>query len=220
MMEKTKSRKTRIYKSLLVIPLSLLLIAFTIDFSTDNTLNKQPNLSDYQTTADDEIPEGWFKAGRNPLNYKITVQDDDGEECIVMASEDGGENGFGNLMQTFTAENYLNKRIRFSGKIKTDDAKYGAMLWMRVDGTDNTKSLAFDNMQGRQPKGTTDWENYEIVLDVPENAVAINIGMMLSKEGKAFFKDLNFEEVDSSVQTTDFRSKSFPDKPVNLDLNK
>jgi len=220
MMEKSKSKKTHLFKSLLVIPISLLLIAFTIDFNSGTTLKEKPTLSDFQTTEHDKIPEGWFKAGKNPFNYSITVQKDGDEEFIAISSEDAGENGFGNLMQTFSAENYLNKRIRFSGKIRTEDAKFGAMLWMRVDGVEKMKSLAFDNMQGREPKGTTAWTSYDVVLDVPENAVAINIGMMLINEGKAFFKNLNFEEVDPSTPTTDLAPRSFPDKPLNLDLKK
>lgn len=221
MMEKSKSRKTRLYKSLLVIPLSLLLIAFTIDFNNSNKLNDVPNLNDYQSTTDEQIPDGWFEAGTNQSDYDITVEEstDESEKYIAMASNTSIEKGFGNLMQTFKAKDYINKRVRFSGEIKTENAKDGASFWMRVDGSDKTKSLAFDNMQNRKPTGTTDWKYYEIVLDVPEDAEIINIGMMLVIEGKAMFSNLNFEVVDKDVPTTGF-STDYKDKPVNLDLKK
>lgn len=222
MMEKTKSKKTRLYKSLLVIPLSFLLIAFTIDFNSGYKLDKEPNLTDYQTTTKEQIPEGWFEAGTNPHDYDITVEpsEDGSEKYIVMVSNKNVEKGFGNLMQTFSAKEYIGKRVRFSGKIKTENAKDGASFWMRVDGNDKTKSLAFDNMNNRKPIGTTDWQYYEIVLDVPEGAELINIGMMLATEGKAMFSDLNFEVVDKDVPTTSMVPISVPQKPVNLDLKK
>jgi len=36
--------------------------------------------------------------------------------------------------------------------------------------------VAFDNMQDRAIKGTTDWRRYEVVLDVPEDATGIAPG--------------------------------------------
>lgn len=221
MMEKSKSRKTRIYKSLLVIPLSLLLIAFTIDFDSGYKLDDKPNLNDYQSTADEQIPDGWIKSVKYPSHYTITTEaSEDGKKYIVMTSTKTIEREFGNLMQTFSAKKYINKRVRFSGKIKTENAKDGAAFWMRVDGNDKTKSLAFDNMQNRKPNGTTDWKYYELVLDVPEGAEAIFIGMMLLQEGKAMFSDLNFEEVDNDVPTTSMVPSTLPQEPVNLDLKK
>ena len=222
MMEKSKSRKTRIYKSLLVIPLSLFLIAFTIDFNSEYKLDDKPNLNDYQSTADEQIPDGWFEDGTNPSDYDINIEEsnDGSEKYIVMTSNKNVEKGFGNLMQTFSAKEYINKRIRFSGKIKTENAKDGASFWMRVDGNDKTKSLAFDNMHNRMPIGTTDWKYYELVLDVPEGAEAIFIGMMLIQEGKAMFSDLNFDVVDKDVPTTSMIPSTLPQNPVNLDFKK
>lgn len=221
MMEKSKSRKTRLYKSLLVIPIALFLLAFTIDFNSDYKLGNEPNLSDYQTTTEDEIPEGWIKSVKYPSHYTITTEEsEDGEKYIVMVSNETIEREFGNLMQTFSAKNYINKRISFSGKIKTENAIDGAAFWMRVDGSDKTKSLAFDNMHNRKPTGTTDWKYYNIVLDVPEGAEFINIGMMLIQEGKAWFSNLNFEEVDNDTPLTAGYSMDVPEKPINLDLNK
>src|SRR5215471_16702910 len=53
---------------------------------------------------------------------------------------------------------------RISAMVRTADAQW-AGLWMRVDKGPNM--VAFDNMQNRSIKGTSGWQEYEVVLDVP-----------------------------------------------------
>jgi len=42
---------------------------------------------------------------------------------------------------------------------------------MRID--KETTQLAFDNMENRAIKGTTDWLKYDVVLDIPKDAPGI-----------------------------------------------
>ena len=42
--------------------------------------------------------------------------------------------GFGTLMQSFKSNRYRNKRMLFSGVVKTEDVSGWAGLWMRIDG--------------------------------------------------------------------------------------
>ena len=73
---------------------------------------------------------------------------------------------------------------------------------MRVDGAKKDETLAFDNMQDRAIKGTTDWKKYEIVLDVPENSEMVAFGLLLSGKGQVWMDDLQFEVVGKDVPTT------------------
>ena len=73
---------------------------------------------------------------------------------------------------------------------------------MRVDGPQEGKHLAFDNMQNRAIKGTTDWQFYEVVLDVAPEATAIAFGVLLSGAGRVWLNDFQFEEVSNEVKTT------------------
>ncbi len=85
------------------------------------------------------------------------------------------------------------KRIRFTGYIKTENvADDSARLWLRVDGP-GSKMLAFDNMQNRGAKGTSDWKEYSIELPVAAEATGINFGMMFHGSGTAWFDDLRIE---------------------------
>ena len=96
---------------------------------------------------------------------------------------------FGVATAKFPREIAAGKRVRYSGYIKTKDITRGwAGLWWRVDGASGV--LAFDNMQGRGPTGTTDWKRYEIELPVAAEVTNINFGAILTGDGSAWFDGL------------------------------
>lgn len=99
--------------------------------------------------------------------------------------------GFGVATGAFPVSAAAGRRIRFSGAIRTKDLEGFAGLWWRADGPNGV--LAFDNMQTRGPKGTTDWTRYEIALDVPRETVNINFGVLMPGKGTAWFDDLQLE---------------------------
>ncbi len=136
----------------------------------------------------------------------------------------------GTFTQWFRADQYRGKRLRLTGYIKTQgvEANRGAGLWMRIDGKEQT-SLAFDNMNGRRPDGTTDWKSYDVVLDIPDNAEEIYFGCLLAGPGQAWVDDLKFEVVGKDVASTKLdtpandRPKGNPliemgNNPKNLDF--
>ena len=133
-------------------------------------------------------------------------------KCIVPKAS-----GFGTLMQTFKADTYRGQRIRMSGYVRSRNVKDWAGLWMRVDGAKD-EVLAFDNMQNRAVKGTTDWTRYEIVLDVPETSQQIAFGVLLSGMGQVWLDDVKFETVGKEVPTTGSKSSEVPSAPRNLDF--
>ena len=119
-------------------------------------------------------------------------------------------------MQSFDPGEHRGKRLRLSAFVKTQDIKDWAGVWMRVDGPEQGRSLAFDNMQDRPIKGTADWTRHEIVLDVPDKATNISFGILLHGEGKLWLDDVQFQVVDTSVPTTG-AMRSNP-TPKNLDF--
>ncbi|MHA6529288.1 helix-turn-helix transcriptional regulator [Paenibacillus sp. BAC0078] len=94
------------------------------------------------------------------------------------------------------------KRMRFAGFVRTEEVSGWCGLWMRID--DKLQNmLGFDNMQYRSIKGTTDWNYYACVLDIPAEANCLNIGIILSGAGKAWLDDCTFEEVGMDIPVTD-----------------
>jgi hypothetical protein len=94
----------------------------------------------------------------------------------------------------------------------------GAHLWFRVDGPERDAMLQFDNMDNRPVKGTTDWQEYSLVLDVPANASALAYGFFIGGTGQAWVSTARIEEVGLEVPTTDLLQKKpgLPKSPVNL----
>lgn len=162
-------------------------------------------------------PRGWYIAGSKPTEYESgidTLATFNGHPSAYLKAKVPNVEGFGTLMQDFRADHYTGKRVRFSAFVKTERAQDWAGLWMRID--NGSQQLAFDNMQDRSIKGTTDWKRYDVVLDVPQNATGIFFGVLLSGTGMVWLSDAKFEIVGPDVPTTNGAVRLKPDEPVNL----
>ena len=169
-------------------------------------------------------PAGWIKNGSKMEAYEVGVDENNGwggmPSAYVKALSDSAGEGFGGMMQSIAADQYKNKRVRLSGWVKTEDVTGGGgQLWLRVDGQENGKMLGIDNMEGRAPKGTTDWQEYSIVLDVPEKATRLNYGLLLRGTGQVWVNAVTIQPVGNEVPTTNMLDKpppKLPETPVNL----
>jgi erythromycin esterase-like protein len=126
--------------------------------------------------------------------------------------------GFGVATGTFPIQDAAGKHLKFSGYIKTEGiAKGYAGLWWRNDGKPDVNGrptpAGFDNMADRGAKGTSDWKQYQIELDIPKDIVNINFGLLFPAnggEGTAWFDDLRIEldgkPCDASAFDLDFET--------------
>jgi hypothetical protein len=172
-------------------------------------------------------PKGWFGGSGKADEYEVGIDRKErhgGKASAYVRLKNVEETDFGTLGQVFKADDYRGKRVRLSAWLKTKDVAGGAGLWMRVDGAD--KTLTFDNMKERSPKGDSRWARYEIVLDVPEAAKHITFGMLVWGKGQAWVDDFRIESVDAKkVKSTNLLKEPIPqevpdmdvpDKPTNL----
>ncbi|MGH3228366.1 MAG: hypothetical protein ACRDOA_07270 [Streptosporangiaceae bacterium] len=67
-------------------------------------------------------------------------------------------------------------------------------------------------------RGTTDWTQAAIVLDVAEQAQVLLFGALLSGAGAIDLTRLRFEEADQAVPTTVPPLRPLPDEPQALDF--
>ena len=123
-----------------------------------------------------------------------------GRQLGFIKSLNPSKRGFGTLMRTADIEAFRGKRIQLISYIKTVDAK-SAGAWFRVNG--EKKTLAFDNMSDRRIRGTHDWQEVSLVLDIPDDAKTVSYGIMLEGKGKVWFEQPEFEVVDLTVRTTE-----------------
>jgi hypothetical protein len=114
----------------------------------------------------------------------------------------------GILRQIIKSDHYRGCRLSLSGYVRSEVPEGWAGLWMRVDGEDGSR-LSLDNMQNRPITGVTEWTNYRIVLDVPENSVAIAFGALLAGKGEIWMDDLKLEIVKPDLMhSTELYGKS------------
>jgi hypothetical protein len=133
-----------------------------------------------------ELPRGWILAGSRPQDYVVTLDRKivhSGSVSASLATRELGARGFGTLMQESQPGAYAGERVRLTAQIRSSDVQGWAGLWLRVDGQ-REANLAFDNMDDRPIKGSTDWHPYSIVLDVPAEASALAYGVLLSGTGR------------------------------------
>lgn len=176
----------------------------------ENDLNKQEQIN------------GWNLSGSYTELYDLTVDDKvfhtGTKSGLLFAKGEANEQQFGTMMQGFQAENYKNKRIKMSCFLKTEQVtKCGA--WLRIDNVSGD-TLQFDNMDSRSIHGTTDWNHYSIVLDVPEESASIHFGVLLVGKGKVWADGFRFEEVNEKVDSTNMLFQdNLPKQPLNLDFS-
>ncbi len=112
--------------------------------------------------------------------------------CANVNSSGSGGRAFGVATATLPVDQAKGKKLRYIGWIRTKDVtRPFAGLWCRVDGP--TGVLAFDNMHSRGVTGTTEWKEYVIELEVPNEATNINFGAQLPGDGTAWFDGLRIE---------------------------
>jgi hypothetical protein len=165
------------------------------------------------------VPRGWFLAGTKPAEYEAGVDADQlyqGHASAFLKSKTQSVDGFGTLMQSIRAEQYKGKRVRLSGFVKSQGVVSWAGLWMRVD--QGKDMVAIDNMQDRPVKGTTDWQRYDVVLNVPPDSTGISFGILLDGAGEVWLSSTKFGVVGADVPVTGAADKKTPDNPVNLDF--
>lgn len=150
----------------------------------------------------------WIITGTAPEKYQMNIDNkiyhmDSKSATICSISDEFSTEEFGTIMQQISAKNFVGKRMRFSGFVKSKEVEGWCGLWMRIDGNLGV-TLKLDNMQSRAITGTTEWNYYSCVLDIPENAAVINIGVLLTGKGQIWFDNADLQEVDYNTPTTEF----------------
>jgi len=108
-----------------------------------------------------------------------------------------GSPPFGNVAQSLRAVDHRGRRFRFSAWVRAEveGADNYAQLWARVDGPGGEVTF-FENMQQR-PIVSEEWQRYEIVGAIAEQAEMVLFGGILSGSGKAWLDDVVVEIEDA-----------------------
>lgn len=169
-----------------------------------------------------DLPEGWFKDGKAPRQFRAGVDEEVSRNGVgssaYLQSWTAVPPVYGTLMQRLDAERYRGKRVRLAGWLRTEKVDHDegwAGLWMRIDGVGG-RTLAFDNTSEAPVRGTEGWSRVAVVLDIDDRAEAVAFGFMLVGSGRVWADDLAFEEVGEDVPVTAQGRRRLPREPINL----
>nr|WP_314898668.1 glyoxalase superfamily protein [uncultured Deefgea sp.] len=203
---------------------TLEIVAQQFGFADWNILAAKINPSS-APSQDSILPEGWTTWGNAAQCYDMGIDPDllrNGQKVAVIRRnkqplpDNVSRDPFGTLMQAFTAEGWLNKKIELTAELKAETAE-SVQMWLRIDGP--TGLIRFDNMDYRSVKGTQDWTPARIVLAVPENAVTINFGFFVMGQGIGWASGFDIKEVSSNEpETTGMGSAGVLTSPKNLNF--
>ncbi len=145
---------------------------------------------------------GWFLSGPRLQAFKIGVDREvrfrGGASGRLVSVEKG--QGAGTMMQSISAASYLGKRLRFSATVRTRGVDGWTGIWLRIDRPDARTS--FDNTQSRPIRNDAEWTRVEVVLDVPNDALAIHFGLVQDGHGTSWIDDAALEVVSKDVAVT------------------
>jgi C-terminal processing protease CtpA/Prc len=166
---------------------SLLALAFaaaaTLCHAQDASL---ATILNFETDQTGKTPSGW-RGGPEETIFLDSEIVHSGHWAVRLERTASSAGTFTTITKSLPME-FGGKTIEMRGFLRTENITDFVGLWMREDG--DAPSLAFDNMQNRHLKGTTDWQEYSITLPVRSEAKRLFFGVLAAGTGKAWADDL------------------------------
>jgi erythromycin esterase len=108
----------------------------------------------------------------------------------------------GRVYQRVRADAYRGRRVRLVARMRADTVGgKGAGPFLKID-VPRGAAVPYDDFSDRPILGTTSWRDYEMVMDVPADAVGLTFGAALHGVGTVRVDDFRLEIVASSVPVT------------------
>lgn len=166
-----------------------------------------PANPDFENSAIGEPPIDWLipsQLGVFDFRVVVTAENPRQGKLCVMISRTAGKHKFygetvGTLHQRLDAAAYRGKKIKLRAAVRAEvgGPGSGAHLWLRVTKPGfGPQAVAFyENMAG-QPITASEWREYEIAGEVVADAYAIDYGLALVGEGRAWLDAVSLEVTD------------------------
>jgi serine/threonine protein kinase len=173
----------------------------SIAVPTESPAVLAPMNPDFRGSASRGYPPGWFDSrgfvDGVSTEYQSSVEiSPTGKSCVRFESRAAGDREFGSMMQRCQAGHLAGRRVRFEGRLRTEDIGRRAGLWLRADGA--AGALSFDNMRDRPVRGSTRWASYSIEVDLPPRTSWLNYGILFVGSGRLWCENLRLSVALSS----------------------
>jgi hypothetical protein len=141
---------------------------------------------------------GWIFSQSAAGNYEEGAEDAGAVRTVrpVLPRPDG----YAALTRTYPAGDFRSRRIRLAGRLKTEDAQGIEIVVSAVSG--EAADIARLALSDGRSAGTADWRRYEMVVDIPDGAQRLVVGVQTSGKGTVWIRDFSLEVVDSAVPVT------------------
>jgi C-terminal processing protease CtpA/Prc len=110
-----------------------------------------------------------------------------GKWAIRIERAPGSGEGISGITRSVPMD-FTGQSLTLHAYLRTESVTGYVGLWMREDG--DAGPLEFDNMQRRQLKGTTEWQEYTITLRVHPDARRLFFGVFVQDSGTTWVDDL------------------------------
>ncbi len=150
-------------------------------------------------------PKEWYAPDfTKKTGYSFEVTSENSNQKITISNQKGEYSDYGILLQSFPAEIYKNKRIRFTSDIKVDaDENSFANLYLSYSVGESEKVYELVNV----PMGTKSWKTYKISTTIPDYAKNVTVGIYFVGKGSAHFDNVELIMLGSA---NDGNSPPFP----------
>jgi hypothetical protein len=106
------------------------------------------------------------------------------------------------ILQRVIAASYRGRRVAYTAFVRTADVKTRAQLTFGITADSPPMDLGRDQMDDRFLTGTRDWKKHELVLDVPDRAWTLVIGVELEGTGSVWVDDAELRIVPTTTPST------------------
>ena len=168
-------------------------------------------------TAENSLPKPWIQINQEDYVAGISMDDCyEGNYCAFLKSIDDSAVSVGELLQVIKPpKDWLGKKIKLKAYLKAVEVEGSSGLFLKV--VNSSGGYGYDYMTNRTLRGTLDWNEYLIILDIPTDALKIDFGMWLKGAGEIKVDHFSFELARPGEQTTGKISQNKRDgKPTNL----
>ena len=143
----------------LLVAMLLLVLPLVIAFA-DEDFDK---ILSFEVSQEEGAPHGWVGGPRDTLFVDDEIVHG-GEWAGRIERDAGSERSFSTMTNSLPVE-VSGTTLELRGFLRLEGVVEWAGLWLREDG--EAGSVAFDNMQQRELRGTLDWTEYSIKLRRP-----------------------------------------------------
>lgn len=145
-------------------------------------------------------PPGWWAVQHaGPTSYVFTLDADRPRSGLrSLKVENIGPEPFGSIYQKMAAAPYHGKTLRFGAWIRTEKTtgnRFGAGAGLTLHALKAGSPIAHVMMRKDAVKGTTDWARHEVMLNVPNGAEHVEVGLILYGPGIAWVDDVALDIV-------------------------